>query len=457
MTKAQRKTHAQADISEHDGATAKGAWHSCRFNVLANTRHPGFLFLLGLALSFGAACIGRTAEVETLKPTDAQIVEVRQILRETPLIDGHNDVPWQYRKRANDDLNGIDLAGDTRKLKPPMATDIPRLRAGGVGGQFWSVYVPSTLIGSVAVRAVLEQIDVVHQMMARYPETFELALTAADVERIHRAGKIASLIGMEGGHSIDNSLAMLRTTYALGARYMTLTHIRNVDWADSANDEPKHHGLTPFGEDVVREMNRLGMLVDLSHVSAETMRAAIKVSRAPVIFSHSSARALCDDPRDVPDDVLKLVQANGGIVMATFLPQYLTERARAHAALHKAERDRLEKLHPDAPEKVKAAMENWDVANPLPHAAALNDVADHIDHIRKVAGIDHVGVGGDYDGFEGPPDGLEDVSCYPALLAELMRRGYTREDIKKVAGLNILRVMRQAEETAARLQAQGRK
>jgi membrane dipeptidase len=314
------------------------------------------------------------------------------------------------------------------------------------------VYIPPTLNGSVAVRAVLEQIDIVHQMMARYPDAFELALTAADVERIHRAGKIASLIGMEGGHSIDNSLAMLRMTYSLGARYMTLTHIKNTEWADSANDVPKHHGLTPFGEDVVREMNRLGMLVDLSHVSVETMHAALKVSRAPVMFSHSCARALCDDPRDVPDDVLKLMPANGGVVMITFMPPYLTERARAQAGLEKQERARLEKLNPDAPEKVKAALEAWEEAHPLPHAATLSDVADHIDHVRRIAGVDHVGIGGDYEGFDGPPDGLEDVSCYPALLAELMRRGYTREEIKKVAGLNVLRVLRKAEEVAGKLQ-----
>jgi membrane dipeptidase len=385
-------------------------------------------------------------------PTAAQIAEVKKILHEVPLIDGHNDVPWQYRKRGND-FNAIDLAGDTSKLKPPMVTDIPRLRAGGVGGQFWSVYIPSTMNGSIAVRAVLEQIDVVHQMVARYPDAFELALTADDIERIHRKGKIASLIGMEGGHSIDESLAVLRMTYALGARYMTLTHVKNVPWADSANDEPKNHGLSPFGGEVVREMNRLGMLVDLSHVSADTMRAAIKVSEAPVIFSHSSARALCDDPRDVPDDVLQLIRARGGIVMVTFLPQYLTERARKHSELKKAEKARLDKVYPDQLEKVKTELAAWDEAHPLAHPATLNDVADHIDHVRKVAGIDHVGIGGDYEGFDGPPEGLEDVTCYPALLAELLRRGYTADDIKKVAGLNLLRVFREAEAVSARLRA----
>jgi len=386
------------------------------------------------------------------KPSAAQIAEVKEILREVPFIDGHNDLPWQYRKLGND-LDAIDLTKDTSKMKSPLVTDIPRLRAGGVGGQFWSVYIPPTMAGSIAVRAVLEQIDVVHRMVARYPETFELALTAADVERIFRSGKIASLIGMEGGHSIDNSLAMLRMTYLLGARYMTLTHIKNTDWADSANDEPKHHGLTPFGEDVVREMNRLGMIVDLSHVSPETMRAALKVTQAPVIFSHSSCRALCDDPRNVPDDVLKLVPTNGGVVMITFLPQYLTERARKHAELKKEERARLDKSYPASPERVKAALQTWDDAHPLLHAATLSDVADHIDHVRKTIGIDYVGVGGDYEGFDGPPEGLEDVSRYPALLAELMRRGYSRDEIKKVAGQNLLRVLRQAESVAAKLQA----
>lgn len=409
--------------------------------------------ILALMLTSATLNIASAAENATdTKPTAAQIAEVKEILREVPLIDGHNDLPWQYRKLGND-LDAIDITKDTSKLKAPLVTDIPRLRAGGVGGQFWSVYIPSTMSGSIAVRAVLEQIDVVHRLMDRYPETFELALTAADVERIHHEGKIASLIGMEGGHSIDNSLAMLRMTYALGARYMTLTHIKNTDWADSANDEPKHHGLTPFGEEVVREMNRLGMLVDIAHVSPETMRAALKVSQAPVIFSHSCCRALCDNPRNVPDDVLKLLPANGGIIMITFFPEYLTERSSKHAELKKEEKARLDKAYPGHPDNVKAGLKAWDAAHPLPHAATLSEVADHIDHVRKTIGIDYVGLGGDYEGFDGPPDGLEDVSCYPALLAELMRRGYSSDDIKKVAGLNLLRVLDKAEIVAAKLQA----
>jgi membrane dipeptidase len=383
-----------------------------------------------------------------VKPTTAELATIRELLREAPLIDGHNDVPWQYRKHAND-MRAIDLAADTSKLKPAMVTDIPRMRAGGMGGQFWSVYIPPTMSGSIGVRAVLEQIDVVHQMMALYPGDFELALTAADVGRIHHEGKIASLIGMEGGHSIDGSLAVLRMMYALGARYMTLTHVKNVPWADSANDEPKNHGLSSFGGEVVLEMNRLGMLVDLSHVSPDTMRAAIKVSKAPIIFSHSCARALCDDPRNVPDDVLKMVATNRGIVMVTFFPHYLTEPARIHGLARKAEWDRLDQVYRDDDARRRAEIKVWDAAHPVDHPATLKDVADHIDHVRKVAGIDCVGVGGDYEGFDGPPVGMEDVSCYPALLVELTHRGYTRDELKKVAGLNLLRVFHEAEQVAA--------
>ena len=393
-------------------------------------------------------------------PTTEQLAEAKKILHEVPLIDGHNDVPWQYRKRAlaaHGEMGSIaafDFASDTSKLNPPMVTDIPRMRAGCMGGQFWSVYIPATITGSNAVRAVTEQIEIVHKMVKKYPDALELALTAADVERIHKEGKIASLIGMEGGHSIDNSLDVLRQTYAQGARYMTLTHTKNTPWADSANDEPKHHGLTDRGIEIVQEMNRLGMMVDLSHVSVETMQAALKASKAPVIFSHSCARALCDNPRNVPDEILRQMPKNGGIVMITFFPAYLTERGDAHSLELHAEEKRLEKIYPDDQEKRRAEMKKWDAAHPLDHGANINDVADHIDHVRKVAGIDYVGVGGDYEGFDGPPDGLEDVSCYPALFAELLRRGYSAEDIKKVAGLNILRVMRRVEVVAAKLQSE---
>jgi membrane dipeptidase len=375
--------------------------------------------------------------------TAAQYLEqARRILREVPLIDGHNDVPWQYRKRSND-FSAIDLASDTTALK--MHTDIPRLRAGQVGGQFWSVYVPPTLPGADAVQATIEQIDVVHRMCARYPETFELALTASDVERIHRSGKIASLIGMEGGHSINNSLATLRMMYRLGARYMTLTHTKNTDWADAAGDVAKHRGLTPFGKDVVREMNRLGMIVDLSHVTDDVMRDALSVSKAPVIFSHSNCRALCDHVRNVPDDVLRLTAANGGVVMVCFLPSYVTEVDRKDGDRYKAERDRLESIHGDDQEKILAAMLEWRRANRDPNRATLTDVADHIDHLRKTIGVDHIGIGSDFDGFSGGVRGLEDVSKYPDLIAELLRRGYSESDVKKIAGLNVLRVLREAE------------
>ncbi|MFN7139286.1 MAG: dipeptidase, partial [Limisphaerales bacterium] len=366
-----------------------------------------------------------------------RIAEVRALLREVPVIDGHNDLPWQFRKKGND-LNAFDITQDTSRHK--LVTDIPRLRAGGVGGQFWSVYIPPTMTGSVAVRAVLEQIDIVHRMIERYPEHFELALTADDIERIHRSGKIASLIGMEGGHSIDNSLAMLRMTHALGARYMTLTHMRSLDWADAATDEPKANGLSEFGEQVIAEMNRLGMLVDISHVSDKTMHHVLRVTKAPVIFSHSSVRALCDHGRNVPDDVIKLLPKNGGVLMVNYMPGYLTERGRVHAVARQTEQRRLEDLHGTDRAKYEADFAKWQQKNPRPQAAALKDVADHIDHVRKVAGIDYVGLGADYEGFDGPPTGLEDVSTYPALLAELMNRGYSPEDIKKVAGGNILRV-----------------
>jgi membrane dipeptidase len=383
---------------------------------------------------------------------DSRLAEARRLLRKVPLIDGHNDVPWMYRKLSND-LAAVDFRGDTSRLKPAWATDIPRLRAGGLGAQFWSVYVPPRLPGAEAVQATVEQIDVVHQLCALYPETFELALTAADVERIHRKGRIASLIGMEGGHSINNSLATLRMMYQLGARYMTLTHTKNTDWADAAGDEAQHQGLTPFGEDIVLEMNRLGMLVDLSHVTDDTMRDALRVTKAPVIFSHSSARALCDHPRNVPDDVLRLTAANGGVVMVCFLPGYLTERERDEFVAFDAERERLRAMFPNDEKSVEREMTAWRRSRPKPPRATLNDVADHVDHIRKVAGIDHIGIGSDYDGFSSlPPEGLEDVSKYPALLAELLRRGYSKADVKKIAGLNVLRVMRDAERVASDLQ-----
>ncbi len=326
-----------------------------------------------------------------------------------------------------------------------------------VGGQFWSVWVPVDVPGAQAVQTTLEQIDLVKRLAARYPADLEIAYTAADVRRIHRAGKIASLIGIEGGHQINNSLGVLRQMYDLGARYMTLTHVRTTGWADAATDTPRHHGLTPFGEEVVREMNRLGMLVDLSHVSPDTMRAALAVTAAPVMFSHSSARALVDHPRDVPDDVLTLVAANGGVVMVNFAPSYVSEARNRWEADRSAEIARYESppyggLYIGQPERAKAALETWEREHPKP-VVTLEQVADHIEHVRAVAGIDHVGIGSDFDGIPEGPRGLEAVDKYPALLAELMRRGWSDTDIAKLAGENILRVMTACERVAAGLRA----
>ena len=384
----------------------------------------------------------------TPQPKTALLERARTIHKQSPLIDGHNDYAWEVRERAHQDLDQLDIS----RPQPSLMTDIDRLRAGGVGGQFWSVYVPAELTGNGAVTATLEQIDIVHRMVRKYPTVFELALSAADIERIFKKGKIASLIGMEGGHSIDNSLGALRMFYNVGARYMTLTHSRNLAWADSATDTPALGGLSPFGEEVVREMNRLGMLVDLSHVSPDTMEDALRVTQAPVIFSHSSARAVTDVPRNVPDRILEMVPRNGGIVMVTFVPGFLSPKVAAWTRLQTAEQDRLRAQFPTDQNAVKMGVEAWTRANPAPRAR-LADAADHIDHIRQVAGIDHIGLGGDFDGITAVAQGLEDVSTYPALTAELLRRGYTEPDIKKIIGLNILRVMRDVERIARKLQS----
>jgi membrane dipeptidase len=382
-------------------------------------------------------------------PNPALLERARALHKQWPLIDGHNDYPWALRENAERDLDKLDI----RKPQPSLMTDIPRLRAGGVGGQFWSVYVPVELQGQQAVTATLEQIDIVHRMMRKYPDTFELALTADDVERIFKSGKIASLIGMEGGHSIDNSLGVLRMFYRLGARYMTLTHSKNTAWADSCTDVPASNGLSPFGDEVVREMNWLGMLVDLSHTSPDTMADAIRVSAAPVIFSHSSARAINDVPRNVPDDILKELPKNGGVVMVTFVPGFLSPKVAAWNKLQTAAEDRLKQQHPNDAAAVKAGVDAWTAANPAPRAT-VTDVADHIDHIRQVAGIDHIGLGGDFDGITAVPLGMEDVSTYPVVTAELLRRGYKDDDIKKILGQNILRVMRAVEGVSKKLQAE---
>ncbi|MEK6374725.1 MAG: dipeptidase [Acidobacteriota bacterium] len=383
--------------------------------------------------------------------TNAAAARIDRILREVPLIEGHNDLPGQYEERVKNHLAQLDIGQDQSKLTPALHTDIARLRQGRVGGQFWSVYVPATLKGADAVRAVLEQIDVVHRLDERYPDTFELARTADDVVRIHRSGKIASLIGMEGGHSIGNSLAVLRQTYAIGARYMTITHSANNDWADSATADPIHGGLTPFGKLVIAEMNRLGMLVDLSHVAPKTMHDILDVAVAPVIFSHSSARALTDHARNVPDDVLRRVKENDGVVMVTWVPGFVSEKVRARGAAKDAEEARLKALYQGQPEKMKAALAHWEAANPVPRAT-VQDIADHIDHIVQVTGAAHAGIGADLDGITTTPEGLESVAAYPSVFAELIRRDYTDEQLKAIAGRNVLRVMRKAEAVAARLQ-----
>ena len=383
--------------------------------------------------------------------TGAVAARVDRILREVPLIDGHNDLPSQYLDRVKNHVAQIDIRQNQSRLTPPLHTDIPRLKQGRVGGQFWSVYVPATLKGADAVSAVLEQIDVVHRLEELYPDALESARTAADVERIHRKGKIASLIGVEGGHSIGNSLAVLRQLYAAGARYMTITHSLNNDWADSATADPIHGGLTPFGKLVIAEMNRLGMLVDLSHVAPKTMHDILDVAAAPVVFTHSSARALTDHPRNVPDDVLRRVKEYDGVVMVTWVPGFVSEKVRTQGAAKDAEEARLKALYRGQPEKVKAELARWETANPAPRAT-VEDVADHIDHVVKVAGAAHAGIGADLDGIGTTPEGLDSVATYPRLFAELVRRGYTDGELKGIAGRNVLRVMRKAEAVAARLQ-----
>jgi membrane dipeptidase len=369
---------------------------------------------------------------------------IRRLLAAAPVVDGHNDLPWRLRRRAeaaglagssaSDDIGG-DLSADG------FHTDLPRLRAGGVGAQFWSVYVPCDVPGHEAVTATLEQIDLVHRMVARHPADLALAATADEVEKARAEGRVASLLGAEGGHCIGDSLGALRAYHRLGVRYLTLTHNLNTAWADAATDEPAHGGLTDFGRDVVREMNRLGMLVDLSHVAPATMHAALDVSAAPAFFSHSSARARCDHPRNVPDDVLRRVAETAGIVMVTFVPGFLTEECRAWMA---------EAIVAEAgmiPGVADEAREAWLREHPRP-PCDVADVADHVDHVRAVAGVDCVGLGGDFDGVGSLPDGLADVTGYPILLAELARRGWTDADLGKLTWHNAMRVLRATEAVA---------
>ncbi|MCB2072988.1 MAG: membrane dipeptidase [Novosphingobium sp.] len=403
----------------------------------------------GLIVLAGALCMALAGPVSAR--TAEQTADAA--LRAAPVWDGHNDVPIQLRGRFGNVISGFDFHDTTNTGSEEaegswkgrtMHTDLARLRTGRVGAQFWSVYVTAELPEPEAVQATIEQIDVTRRLIARYPGEMALALTADDVAKAMRRGRIASLMGMEGGHSIGSSLAVLRQMYALGARYMTLTHSKNTPWADSATDAPAHDGLTDFGKQLVREMNRIGMLVDLSHVSEKTMTDALDVARAPVIFSHSGARAVDGHPRNVPDGVLARVAENGGIVMAVAYPSYVSEERRQWGAAIDAEVARGKALFPGDPDAARQHVENWKVAHPEPHAT-IAQVADHIDHIRKVAGIDHIGIGGDYDGMATGPDGMEDVSGYPALFVELARRGYSQSDLEKIASRNMMRVLRAAE------------
>jgi len=373
---------------------------------------------------------------------------VADLLRQAPLIDGHNDLLWALRE-AHAKGEVLDPAGAC----PQLHTDLPRLEAGAVGGQFWSVFVPSDLPADQAVTQTFEQIDALFELIRRNPERLELARTCEDVERIAAAGKVASMLGVEGGHAIGSSLGTLRILASFGAGYLTLTHNDDTAWADSATGERTHGGLTRFGEEVIRELNRSGMLVDLSHTSDDTMRSTLAISEAPVLFSHSNARSLCDVPRNVPDDVLELAGRSGAVIQATFVPWFLTpEGAEANAAgwdeLH-----RLREEYPDDREAVSKAMDAWFASQPAP-PSSLSDVADHIDHIREVAGIDGTGIGSDFDGVEAVPDGLEDVSRYPALFEELRDRGYSDEELSNVAGRNVLRVMREVERVGSRLRTE---
>ena len=386
------------------------------------------------------------------QPIDPAVqARIDRILKRTPLIDGHNDLPWALRENYKSRIEGLESGTDKREK--PLMTDMARLRAGRVGGQFWSVYITGTLTGDEAIRTTIEQIDTAHRIIEAYPQHLEFARTADDVVRIHRSGKIASMLGIEGGRQLGGSMAALRRFYDLGARYMTLTHSQTTEWADSGTDAPKHDGLSPFGVEVVKEMNRLGMLVDLSHVSPATMKDAIAASRAPVIFSHSNASALDPHPRNVPDDVLRLLPSNGGLVMATFVPPFLSAEVREWSSRNAGEEARLKSLYPHDPAAVEAGVKAWASANPRP-SATIASVADHIEHVARVAGHDHVGIGGDLDGITTTVVGLDGVEDYPSLFAELIRRGWSDADLAKLAGGNVLRALRGAEATAASLRGQ---
>ncbi|MFL5575785.1 MAG: dipeptidase [Gemmatimonadaceae bacterium] len=416
-----------------------------------------------LALTLFAAAAGAQTSA---KPTpadphrgDPSWARARRVLGATPLVDGHNDLPWRIRE---DSLHPMDVEAYDLRRRTPGMTDFARMREGMLGGQFWSVYIPGERDdpayapnGAVSgtpgyARVQLEEIDIARRVIAAYPDRLAPAYTAADVRRAFARKKVGSLLGMEGGHAIENSLGALRAYYDMGVRYMTLTHNVTLDWADAALDSAKHGGLTPFGEEVVREMNRLGMLVDLSHVSEGTMSDALRVTAAPVIFSHSSAKAIADSPRNVPDSILRLLPKNGGVVMVDFVPGFISPAVAAHGRELQAAAADARRRYPGDSAAVRRELAAWRAAHPTP-TATLAQVADHVEHIRKVAGVDHVGIGGDFDGITETVEGLEDVSKYPALFAELARRGWSDADLRKLAGENVLRVLRQAEEVSARL------
>ena len=401
-------------------------------------KHTGLLVLAATML------MPMTASAQ---PIDPKIqARIDRILKATPLIDGHNDIAEQLAEGHKRSIDGL-ASGTDKWPDHPLMTDMARLHAGRVGGQFWSVYISGTITGDAAIRETLEQIDIVKRMIAAYPKDLEQAYTADDVVRIHKGGKVASMIGVEGGRQIGGSLAALRAYYALGARYMTLTHNQTTEWADSATDDPKYGGLSPFGVTVVHEMNRLGMLVDLSHVAPATMKAAIAASKAPVIFSHSSARAIDGHPRNVPDDVLALLPANGGVVMVNWVPPFLSDAVWNWGAEQSAEEARLKAIHREDSGAVKSGLKAWETAHPRP-AVTVANVADHIEHVVKVAGYDHVGIGADLDGIPFAPEGLTGVQAYPLLFAELIRRGWSDRNLAKLAGGNVLRALAGAQRVA---------
>ncbi len=408
---------------------------------------PRVLLALATALMLAAPASAQSISEEEAAAT------ARAALEAAPVFDGHNDTPGQLRSRLNNQINNFDFTDTLNTADPAtgqgaMHTDLARLKTGKVGAQFWSVYVPHNNDEAAAVQQTIEQIDVTKRLIARYPNAMRYAETADQVESAMREGRVASLLGMEGGYSIGSNLGVLRQFYAMGARYMTLTHNSNTPWADAATDTPKHNGLTDFGKDVVREMNRLGMLVDLSHVSEKVMHDALDVARAPVIFSHSGARGVTPHPRNVPDSVLTRLPENGGVVMVVALPRFINEVLRQWDARRAGEMARLKVVHLGNPDAATSAFDAWLKANPEPKST-LTDVADHIDHIRKIAGIEHIGIGGDYDGMPIGPVGMEDVSGYPALFTELARRGYSQVELELIASRNALRVMRAAEAYAA--------